>query len=102
MALLTCVYKGDENYLLNNVHITYKVWALLATSKATTASKQPRRANMASDLKSMTPNTYLSMSILLILYGHLWQPLRPLQPPNSLRSDPTSDLKSVTSVTYVT
>ena len=66
------------------MHIAYMVWALLAASEATTASKQPQRSNLTSDLKSVTPITYLSMCILFIWYGPSWQPLRPLQPPNSL------------------
>ena len=44
------------------------VWALLAVSEAITASKQPQRSNLTSDLKSVTPITYLSMCILLIWY----------------------------------
>ena len=35
--------------------------ALLAASEVTTASKQPQRSNLTSDLKSVTPITYLSM-----------------------------------------
>ena len=58
---------------------------ILAASEATTASKQPQISNMTSDLKSVTPITYLSMCILLIWYGPFWQPPRPPQPPNSLR-----------------
>ena len=60
---------SGPNYLLNHVHIVYMVLALLAASEATTASKQPRRSNLTSDLKSVTPITYLSMCILLIWYG---------------------------------
>ena len=118
---------SDPNYLLIHEHIAFMVWALLAASEATTASKQPWRSNLTSDLKSVTPitylsmcilfiwygpfmaaseattaskqprrsnltsylksvtpNTYLSMCILLIWYGPFWQPLRPLQPKNSL------------------
>ena len=57
---------SDPNYLLIHVHIAYMVWAFLAATEATTASKQPRRSNLASDLKSVTPITYLSMCILII------------------------------------
>ena len=57
---------SDPNYLLIYVHIAYMVWALLAASEATTASKQPQSSNLASDLKSVTPFTYLSMCILII------------------------------------
>ena len=57
----------------------------LAASEATTASKQPQRSNLTSDLKSVTPITYLSMCILFIWYEPSYQPLRPLQPPNSSR-----------------
>ena len=45
----------DPNYLLIHVLIA------LAASEATTASKQPWRSNLTSDLKSVTPITYLSM-----------------------------------------
>ena len=41
----------------------------LAASETTTASKQPGRSNLTSDLKSVTPITYLSMCILFIWYG---------------------------------
>ena len=60
------------------------VWAFLASSVATTASKHPLRSNLTSDFKSMTPITYLSMCILLIWCGPFWQPLRSLRPQNSL------------------
>ena len=76
---------SDPNYLLIHVHIAFMVWALLAASEATTASKQPQSSNLASDLKSVTPFTYLSMCILIIWYGLFWQPPRPPQPQNSLR-----------------
>ena len=33
---------SDPNYLLIHVHIAYMVWAILAASEATTASKQPQ------------------------------------------------------------
>ena len=59
-------------------------------SEATTASKQPRRSDLTSDLKSVTSITYISMCILLICFGPilrpLWWPQRPLQPPNGLRA----------------
>ena len=42
---------SDPNYLLIHVHIVYMVWVLLASSEATTASKQPLRSTMVSDLK---------------------------------------------------
>ena len=64
--------------------ILYMVWALSAASEATTTSKQPQRSNLTSDLKSVTPITYISMCILLIWYGTFWQPPRSLQPPSSL------------------
>ena len=57
---------SDPNYLHIHVHIAYMVLSPLAASEATTASKQPRRSNLTSDLKSVTPITYLSMCILLI------------------------------------
>ena len=66
------------------MHIAYMVWTLLVASKVTIASKQPRRPSLTSYFKSVTPITYLSMCILLIWSGPFWQPLRSLQPPNSL------------------
>ena len=56
---------SDPNYLLIHVHIDYMIWALLAASEAITASKQPQRSNMTSDLNSGTQITYFSMSTLL-------------------------------------
>ena len=50
-----------------------------------TTSKHHWRSTLTSDLKSVTPITYLSMCILLKGNGPFWQPLRPLQPSNSLR-----------------
>ena len=41
----------------------------MGASEATTTSKMPRRSNWTSDLKSVTPITYLSMCILFIWYG---------------------------------
>ena len=75
---------NDPKYLLIHVHIVYMVWALLAACEATTASKQPPRSNLTSNLTSVTPITYLSMWILIIWYRPFLQPVRPLQPPNSL------------------
>ena len=70
--------------------------------EATTASKQPRLWDLTSDLKSVTSITYISMCILLICFGPILWPLRPLQPPKQpRRSDLTSNLKSVTSITYI-
>ena len=43
----------------------------MAASEATAASKHPQRSNMASDLKSVTPITYLFIFILLIWYA-IW------------------------------
>ena len=60
---------SDPDYLLNHVHIAYMVLNILAASKVTTASKQPRRSNLTSDLKSVTQNTYITMCILLVWYG---------------------------------
>ena len=56
---------SDPIYLLIHVHIDYMIWALLAASEAITASKQPQRSNMTSDLNSGTQITYFSMSTLL-------------------------------------
>ena len=59
-------------------------------SEATTASKQPQRSILTTDLKSVTLITYISMCILLICFGLIlrpfWWPQRPLQPPNSLKA----------------
>ena len=57
----------DLNYLLIHVHIAYMVWALLAASEATTASKQPRRSNWTSDLKSVTSFTLVPMSLWALM-----------------------------------
>ena len=51
---------SDPNYLLIHGHIAYMVWVLLAASEATTASKQPQRPNLTSDLKSVTSITYVT------------------------------------------
>ena len=64
MALYTCVDK---------------------VNKSETRFWQPRRSNMTSYLKSVTPIIYLSICILLKWHGPFWQPRRPPQPPNSLR-----------------
>ena len=61
------------------------VWALLAASEAITASKQPRRSNLASDLKSVTP---MAASEAITASK---QPQR---------SNMTSDLNSGTQITY--
>ena len=45
---------SDPNYLLIHRHIAFMVWALLAASEATTASKQSWRSNLIPDLKSVT------------------------------------------------
>ena len=71
--------------LLIHEHIAYMVWALLVTSEVTTTSKQCQRSNPPSHLKSITPVTNLSMWALLLWYGPIRQPPRPLQPPKSLR-----------------
>ena len=75
---------SDPIYLLIHIHIAYMSGALLAAFEATTASEQPQRPNPTSDMKSVSPITYLSMCILLTWFGPFLQPLRPLQPPNSL------------------
>ena len=72
---------SDLFYLHIHVHIAYMVWTLLTASEATMASKQPRRSDLTSYLKSVTSITYISMCILLICFGPI---LRPLQPPNGL------------------
>ena len=51
---------SDPKYLLIHVHIAYMVWALLAASEATTASKQPRRSNLTPDFKSVTSIIYVT------------------------------------------
>ena len=44
------------------------VWALLAASEATTASKHPWRSNLTSDLKLVTQITYAAMSLQPLLF----------------------------------
>ena len=48
---------SDPNKLL-----AYMVWAILAASEATTASKQPWRSNLTPDSKLVTSITYESKS----------------------------------------
>ena len=63
-------------------------------SKPTTASKEPQRSNLTSDLKSGTTITNLVMIILISLYGPFWWTPKPLHPTNSCRkSNLTSELK---------
>ena len=67
------------------------------------AASEPLRSNMASDLKSVTSITYISMCILLICFGPILWPLRPLQPPKQpRRSDLTLDLESRAQTSYAT
>ena len=56
---LTFEISDPKNHLVH-VHIAYMVWVLLASSEATTASKQPQRPNLTSDLKSVTSITYVT------------------------------------------
>ena len=42
---------SDHKNLLIQVHIAFNVGALLSASEATTASKQPQRSYLTSDLK---------------------------------------------------
>ena len=49
--------------LLIHAHIAYMVLALFVASEATVASKQPRRSDLASDLKSMAQTTYATMFV---------------------------------------
>ena len=58
---------SDLNYLHIHAHIAYMVWALLAASMATTASKQPWRSNLKSKLKFMAQTTYASMFVWTVL-----------------------------------
>ena len=51
---------SDPNYVLLHVHIVYMVWALLAASEATTASKQPRRSKLSLQVKLVTPIYYMT------------------------------------------
>ena len=51
---------SDPNYLLIHVHIVYMVWALLAASEATTASKQPQRSKLSLQVKLVTPIYYMT------------------------------------------
>ena len=41
----------DANFLFIHVQIAHVVWAILAASQVTTASKRPQRSNLTSDLK---------------------------------------------------
>ena len=77
------------DYLLFHVHISYMVCELLADYKATAVSKLPQWSNLTSDLKSVTPITYLSMCIHC-LYG--MDPLGSLQGHNS--HETASEVKS--------
>ena len=78
------------------------VWTLLAASEATTASKQPRRSNRSSDLKSVTPITFISMCMLLnVFWAHFVASEATTASKQPQKSILTSDLKSVTSITYI-
>ena len=48
---------SDPNYQLVHMHIACMVWALMAASEATKASKQPQKSNLTSDFKSVTSIT---------------------------------------------
>ena len=69
-----------------HVYVAQMVWALLAASEAITTSKQPWRSNLTSDLRSVTPITYLSMCLLLIWYGPRYGPLDSLWGHYSLKT----------------
>ena len=64
-AMVLYIWIQRPKYLHSHVHIHYMVWAFLASSEATTSSKQPRRPNLTWDFESVTSITYLSMCILL-------------------------------------
>ena len=51
---------SDLDYLQIHVHIANMVWILLTDSEATTASKQPQRSDLTSDLKSVTSITHVT------------------------------------------
>ena len=57
---------NDLNYLLIYVHIAYREWALLPASEATTASKQPWRSNLTSDLESVTSLAHVARVTLFL------------------------------------
>ena len=79
---------SDPKYLHIHGHIAYMELSLLTASEASMASKQPQRSKLTSDLKSVTPNTYISMCILRLgpILRAFWRPRRPLQPPNGLKA----------------
>ena len=58
---------SDLNYLHIHVHIAYMFWArfeaLLVASEATTASKQPRRSDLTSDLEFVAQIAYATMFV---------------------------------------
>ena len=68
--------------------------------------KQPQRTDLTSDLKSVTPNTYMSVCILLVCFGPILRafrrPQRPLQPPNGLGAKISSDLEFVAQIAHAT
>ena len=70
--------------------------------KAPMASKNPQRSKPTSDLKSVTPITYLSMCILLMWYEPFWQPPRhySLQAASKVKSD-LSDLNYICCHVYL-
>ena len=51
---------SDINYLHIHIHIAYMVWALLAASEATTASKQPQRSKLCLQVKLATPIYFIT------------------------------------------
>ena len=67
----------------------YCLYGMISFDNLQTASKQPQRSDMTSDLKSVSPSTYISMRILLMCFGPFlrpfWRPQRPVQHPNGLR-----------------
>ena len=81
------------------------VWSLLAASEATMTSKQPRRADLASDLKSVTQITYIFMCILLICLRAHFEGLLVASKITTASEWPqssnlTSDLEFVAQTTY--
>ena len=57
---------SDLVYLHNLVHIAYMVWSLLTASEATTASKQPQRSDLTSDLEFVAQIAYETMFVLAV------------------------------------
>ena len=74
---------SDPNYLLNHAHIAYLAWALLAVSDAIVSSASEVKSDLNIWNKWPKLPTYPCAYCLYDICP-FWQPLMPLQPPNSL------------------